>query len=132
MNLTMKEKKNLLRYKLVEEFIYKELVHAVEIGDTKKTVLFYLLQTVPCILHMENRISLRFFKLLLTSGLVDVMNGKKYGKKINVNHSKSLFEIYVNDIAILINNNILGSNTCPTQWKVPVDNKKRNWRHNSG
>ena len=110
---------------LVEELIYKELVQAVVVGDTKKTALFYLLQTVPCILHMENRIGLKFFKLLLTSGLVDVMNGKKYGTQINVNHTKVLFDTYISEIAILINNIILGNNTCPTQWKVPVDNNKK-------
>lgn len=48
--------------------------------ERPETALFLLMQAVPCVLHMENRVSLKMLTmLLLVNGVSEVKKGSIFG-----------------------------------------------------
>ena len=47
----------------------KKLEYCDSISEKKKNALYGLLDAIPCILHLENRISLKIVEMLIRAGL---------------------------------------------------------------
>ena len=63
------ERRTLLRNSLIQEFTYRKLQEAIAHGETgNDNALFLLINAVPCILHMENRIGIKILTRLFMKG----------------------------------------------------------------
>jgi hypothetical protein len=81
------ERQARLRTRLIQEYDYLLARRAVEHGSKQGSTLvnFVLINTVPCILHLENRVGLKLLRVVLEDGLANVVakmifKGKKGGK----------------------------------------------------
>lgn len=102
---------------MVMEWTYRQLQKAVAHGNTgKDEALFLLLDAVPCILHMENRVGLKIIKMLLVEGLGNAMEGKIMAAGDGVLARVATFFDKVEEIA---NKSIWGSSENPSQWDCP-------------
>ena len=118
--LRLAEKRELLKSFLVNEFMLKKIKESLEHGRKREGALFLLLQAIPCILHMENRVGLKILTMLLTEGVHNSMEGQIYAD-IPITHRKKLFNKFLDDIEGKINYEIFGDLLNPTQWKCPRD-----------
>ena len=77
------ERQGRLRKRLRQEYIYLLVRCAVEHGSKQGTTLvnFVLINTVPCILHLENRVGLKLLRLVLEDGLANVVAKKIFQDK---------------------------------------------------
>lgn len=118
---------------LVVEFPIRELAKDIDASKRPDQALFLLMQAVPCILHLENRVALKTFTMLIIDGISAAVEGTLFG------HEESELDrvrSYITMIETLVNENILGSPVSPSQWKLPYDEKEKklgtitleNWR----
>ena len=78
----LQERRDRLRESFVIEFTYKTLQVAITHGNTGKDgALFHLLDAVPCILHMENRIGLKFLTMLAIKGLGNAISAATFSEE---------------------------------------------------
>jgi hypothetical protein len=71
---TLEERCTRLKTSLEMEWLHKEISDAIAHGNKAKVnALFTLLDTVPCILHMENRCGLKIITMLLIEGLSNAL-----------------------------------------------------------
>jgi hypothetical protein len=96
----------------------KEISH----GKVKASAYFLLMNTLPCVLHMENRNSIKVLTMLLIEGL---SNAKKKLVYTKVNAEGTRISRFVSDIENLINWSILGTRKDPCQRMCPFDFKKK-------
>ena len=85
-------------------------------SSRKLEALVMMLDSIPCLLHLENRMGIKFLYMCLKSGLT---NTKKEDDS-DVATAKFRY-----DIADIMRTQILGSPTQPSQWKVPFDEKEK-------
>ena len=81
---------------------------------------FVLLQWIPCILHMENRVGLKILTMLLSEGLEIAKEGKKHPLYMQ-SLVKEREEAFVKNIQNVINNKILGEGLNKWQFTVPIE-----------
>lgn len=79
-----------------------------------------LLQVIPCILHMENRVGLKVLTVLLIEGL---SNAKKALIFRNVTSETNRVEEFFMAIQNVVNTEILGDGYNPTQWQCPREDQ---------
>jgi hypothetical protein len=82
------------------------------------------MQTLPCVLHMENRNGIKLLTMAFIEGL---SNAKKKLLYTDVNAEGRRVSQFILDIEQLINRSILGTDDDPCQWMCPYDPKKRKW-----
>ena len=84
---------------------------------------FVLLQWIPCILHMENRIGIKILTLLLAEGLSHAKSGSHplYQQSSKAKRERA----FAQKIEDIINCQILGSGFNKWQFKVPLENSKK-------
>ena len=123
----------LLKQLLVVEFPLRDLSSDIDASKRPEQALFLLMQAIPCILHLENRVSLKMITMLIIDGVSAAMEG------ILLGHLASEIERvdeYISMIQLIVNKTILGSETSPAQWRLPYDKKEKkvgiitleNWR----
>lgn len=106
----------------------------VEKSERPETALFLLLQAVPCILHMENRMALKSLQVLFQEGIRNAEGGTILGdtSRGEVQRVRN----YIGTIETIVNETILGTVWDPAQWICPYDYKEKklgpvkfeNWR----
>ena len=77
----------------------------------REAALMLIEQAIPCVMHLENRVGEKLITVLLAMG------AKRFQRQRRV---KSLSRYAVN-IQHTANTRILGSATCPKQWKCPLN-----------
>ena len=105
---------------MISEYKLRVISTSIEHGKVQEGAIFYLLQCVPCILHMENRIGLKMFSLLLRDGLDNALAGLLY-EDLPISSSNLIFCHFINDIEKVVNTKIFGDEFNQTQWSIPRD-----------
>ena len=69
-----------MKERLKVEFRYRQLKQGLARGEelANSASLFRILDAVPCVLHMENRVGLKTLTMLLTEGLSNAKKGTIY------------------------------------------------------
>jgi hypothetical protein len=111
-----------LRDSLKRESTIVRLTNKIEHGDAKEGAYFLLMNTLPCILHMENRNKIKLLTMIVIEGL---SNAKKKLMYLDVNAEGVRVSQFVSDLEGLINKSILGTADDPCQWMFPFDPKKK-------
>jgi len=77
---------------------------------------------VPCILHLENRVGLKFFTMLLWAGMSNAISGNTFPQVTAQGLRFDAFFAAVNDI---FNTIVIGTELHPGQWDCPKDKTKK-------
>jgi hypothetical protein len=107
-----------LRRESTIERLCKEISH----GEVREGAYFLLMQTLPCVLHMENRNGSKLLTMAFIEGL---SNAKKRLSYTDINAEGKRVSQFIADIERLINTAILGTTDDPCQWMCPYDAKKK-------
>ena len=118
--MSLSERREALRTELLVQYRMDLIRTSLTHGRKQEGAVFYLLQCVPCGLHMENRIGLKMIMLALDDGLENALAGKVYAD-IPANHNRKIFNKFVQDVEHLFNKELLGDQNNPTQWSCPHD-----------
>jgi hypothetical protein len=123
------QRRTLLRNSLIQEFTYRNLKDAIAHGQTgTENALFLLINAVPCILHMENRIGIKILTRLFMKGLGYAKEKKlptpltEDGRELS--ESKRI-EHFLKTVQTVLNTNTWGSEESPSQWECPYDPKAK-------
>lgn len=119
---TLEVRRERLWLALKDEATIARLSKEIEHGEIKEGAYFLLMQTLPCILHMENRNGIKILSMLLVEGL---SNAKKKLLFSNVNAEGSRVSHFIAHVECIINQSILGTPNDPCQWKCPFEFKKK-------
>jgi hypothetical protein len=111
-----------LRESLQREAIIVRLSKEIAHGEVKEGAYFLLMNTLPCVLHMENRNGIKLLTMVFIEGL---SNAKKKLLYVNVSAEGTRVSRFVADIERIVNTTILGSKDDPCQWTCPFDIKKK-------
>ena len=105
--LTFEGKRNKLREYLLEEKHISQIILALELGNNANDSAMILVhQAVPCVLHMNMRITEKFTKLILQEGL---------------NNNLSDRDAFIVNIEKFMNQSVFGTGIERVgQWKFPV------------
>jgi hypothetical protein len=80
------------------------------------------MQTLPCVLHMENRNGIKLLTMVFLEGL---LNAKKTLLYSDINAEGARVLQYISDIERIVNRSILGTDDDPCQWMCPYDANKK-------
>lgn len=117
------ERQERLRESLVMEYKYRQLRDAVAHGRKSEAhAIVKLHETVPCILHMENRIGLKILTMLLIEGLQNALRGTTFAGYATENQRMRAFFL---EIERILNTRVWGTEDNPTQWQCPRDETKK-------
>lgn len=116
------QRREKLRRFLGNEYRLRTMLDEVGKSERPKTALFLLLQAVPCILHLENRVSLKTIEVLLNEGIKNARDGPLYP---NVTGKEKKVAAYLDDVERLMNTTVLGRDWNPAQWKCPYDTSSK-------
>ena len=119
---TLETRRERLRAALKNEAMIARLSKEIAHGDVKDGAYFLLMQTLPCVLHMENRNGIKILSMVLVEGL---SNAKKKLLYTEVSAEGARVTRFVSEMEYLINSSILGSEDDPCQWMCPFDFKKK-------
>jgi hypothetical protein len=123
------QRRDLLRNSLIQEFTYRKLKEAIAHGDTgTENALFLLINAVPCILHMENRIGIKILTRLFMKGLGYAKESKLPTPPMDdgtVLSETKRVEHFLQTVQIVLNLNTWGSEESPSQWECPYDPKEK-------
>jgi hypothetical protein len=107
-----------LKAKLADEWKLLELKDVIDACERKETALFLLMQTVPCILHLENRVGLKQLEMLIVKGLSNAEEGTILPEIRSPIKRKNE---YVKQLEEIVNEVLLGEELRPSQWHCPYD-----------
>ena len=82
-------------------------------SSKKMDALVMMLDSIPCLLHLENRMGIKFLGMCLKSGLTIAKSAE--------NATDVTIQAFLDKVAGVMNTEVIGSTTQPTQWKVPFD-----------
>jgi hypothetical protein len=107
---------------LLMEERYRLITHVLDASNLEESMIQFE-KAVPCLLHLENRISeIIIYHLLLT------------GWRLREDNNTALEE-YITEVQSFVNENLFGTPRCPSNWRFPLkpdgtlDNVKlANWR----
>jgi hypothetical protein len=126
---SLQTRRELLQEALKGESMITSLSKEIAHGDAKEGAYFLLMQTLPCVLHMENRNGIKLLTMVLIEGLSNV-NGKILYPDINSEGKR--VSRFISDIENIINKRILGTEDDPCQWMCPMDSTKKKWSNYDG
>ena len=90
------------------------------------SALVLVLDIVPCILHMENRMGLLFLSLVLKIGLANVKRkGMSWMSTAEKKTENQRIEAFRNKVNKTMNTKMLGSEDQPRQWVLPYDKESK-------
>ena len=114
----LERRRERLRESFRKEAAYIEQIDELEHGRQRNGALFLLLQAIPCILHMENRVGIKIITMLLIRGLSNVKEGVLYSEHKSMNKR---IECYIEDVTTIVSTQILGDENGPAQWNFPFN-----------
>jgi len=113
--VSLSARREQLRLCLGNEWALCKLQEEVTACDRPQEALFLLMNTIPCILHMEMRVGLKILTMLILEGKsVAETTGPEIGASRRVDEYMALVQKTVNET-------ILGTVTEPTHWIIPWD-----------
>jgi hypothetical protein len=87
------------------------IIQAISRGrEGKEAALMLISQAIPCIMHLKNCVGEKIIILLLARAAE-----KRIGRTLSV--------VFLQSIQNVVNTRILGTETWPKQWKVPLNEK---------
>jgi hypothetical protein len=119
---TLEERRKILCESMESESTISRLSKEISHGEVKEGAYFYLMQTLPCVLHMENRNGIKLLGMALIEGL---SNTKKKLLYLDVSAEGTRVSRFITDIQNLINTSIIGTNADPCQWVCPFDSRTK-------
>ena len=118
------EKVSMLRDYLHDEYRLTKLKENLDHSTLGRAdALFILENNVPCVLHMENRVSLKILNLLLKEAVTRARSGITF-KEISATNEGARLQALVSAVEDYINSSCLGTHIHRTSWKFPLDEKK--------
>jgi hypothetical protein len=114
----LERRRERLRDSFRKEAACIEQIEELEHGQQRNGALFLLMQAIPCILHMENRVGIKVITMLLIRGLSNVKEGILYSQHKSM--SKRI-EMYIEDVTKIVSTKILGDEDGPAQWNFPYN-----------
>jgi hypothetical protein len=78
------------------------------------------MQTIPCILHMEMRVGLKIFTMILIKGLAEAKAGRLFHDQTSEGKRIKLF---IAEVERIMNEEILGEVSDKSSWMFPYDEK---------
>ena len=118
-----------LRIQHIREWVYSRAAHSVKEfkkGTHSHSAVVMIMDTVPCILHMENRMGLKILTTCLRIGLANAKSNVLTWIKEHARPSEDRrCNSFVRAVAALVNTQVLGSKVLPTQWEIPYDKTKK-------
>jgi hypothetical protein len=100
----------------------RDLLKKFKHSQRCENALFLLIQAIPCILHMENRVGLKILTMLLISGL---SNARKHLLYRDESAEGKRIERFFTDVECILNTKIIGDDMGPSQWQCPRGDKDR-------
>ena len=125
---TLKDRQGRLKTYHIREWEYYQASRVIEDykASSQSTAMVYLMDTVPCILHMENRMGIKILSMALKYGLQSAMNDElawiPADKRTNEGDRCTAFIQTINDVMCRF---CLGTVELPTHWKAPYDENKK-------
>ena len=118
---TLEERQERLKASHVKEWTYHQATRVVrQFRDSKKaTALVQMMDTVPCLLHMENRMGLKLLAMILKDGLENTKNEKLEWLTAECESTRCLD--FIASINKAVNRHLIGTEYLPGQWRVPFD-----------
>jgi hypothetical protein len=95
-----------------------ELAH----GTPSEGAMFLLIQAIPCILHMENRIGIKILTMLVIEGLSNAKAGLLYD---HIRAEGPRIAHFFRRIADIVNKQVLGTPENSAEWECATDDKKK-------
>jgi hypothetical protein len=128
-----------LKQAMIEERKFRELVEQIKYakgnGEGYSSLLFEVMQNVPCVLHMYMRIFLKLLGTLFQTGLSNALSGRLdnilFGEgdvqaiPEQYRTEKKRFELFVETIGSKMSNEVLGDAIFPVDWSLAVDPQTR-------
>ena len=114
----LQERKERLKNVLLNEQRAHDLAAMLRESQPKDQAMYLVLQAVPCILHLENRVGLKSIESVLRSGLSNAQKGiLDWTTAMGIQARQ---DQYVQRISSIIGCNILGTAIAPAQWRFPL------------
>jgi len=98
------------------------LLTELEHGSPSEGAMFLLIQAIPCILHMENRVGIKILTMLMIEGL---SNAKKKVLYTDIQAEGPRVAHFFRRVAAIVNKQVLGTNENLAEWECVTDNKKK-------
>jgi hypothetical protein len=95
-----------------------ELAH----GTPSEGAMFLLIQAIPCILHMENRVGIKILTMLVIEGLSNAKAGLLYP---DIRAEGPRISHFFRSIADIVNKQVLGTPDNSAEWECATDDKKK-------
>ena len=119
---SMETRRENLRQSMQREATIVKLNREIAHGDVRDGAYFLLMNTMPCVLHMENRNGIKLLTMIFIEGL---SNAKKKLLYMDVNAEGVRVSRFVVEVENIVNRSMIGSKDDPCQWMCPFDNKKK-------
>jgi hypothetical protein len=118
------ERQKRLRKVLITEWQYIYVLDQIRHGELSANTAahFHLINTIPCILHAENRMGLKLMTTLFRTGLSNVIAKKLHGDEAS---EEKRINQWLDNIETIINQQIIGTLTEPMQWRVPYNKEDK-------
>jgi hypothetical protein len=113
---TFSEARDALFSLMKTEMAAEKLIASIKHGTEVPGALFLIMAAVPCILHAENRMGLKFLTCLLSHGFQHAASGGLYK---DITPAKQ-HEKFIDDVQEAINTSLLGDEVFPISWVMPT------------
>jgi hypothetical protein len=121
---SVKEMQDRLKKAISKEFCLREVQRELEHGTiSERTAMYLVINALPCILHLENRVGLKVLTRLLRIGLGRAKAGLIDGIGSNQNDRIANF---LKTVEKICNTVIWGTEDFPVRWTCPYDAKEKN------
>jgi hypothetical protein len=121
---SLAQKQNRLREAMEFEFEYMDVRKKIEHGEKgSDKALFLVLDCVPCILHLENRVGLKILTQLLKMGLASAMTATDVDTDVEASEQRALAK-FLDTIEHIVNKEILGSTSSAAHVSIQTNPKK--------
>ena len=126
----LSQRQERLRIQLISEWTYQQAsLRVKQFGQPgNKDVsgaLVMMMDAVPCLLHLENRMGIKILSMCLKSGLTHTKNDEQdWVKEDDRSSIDRKCQAFVEKVEDVINSSILGTPMQPQQWILPYDRRK--------
>jgi len=120
----LQERQSQLREACMKEQSIRKLRIALQHGKKIENLKAFLSlhDAVPCILHLENRVGLKFFTMLLRAGLSNAISGNTFPL---ITAQGLRFDAFFDSVNEIVNTIVIGTQFHPGQWDCPKDKAKK-------
>ena len=113
-------RKNELKQSLEKEHKLARLLRDIKNCKRSESALFLLMNTIPSVLHMKNRVGLKLLTMTLIEGITGASAAPRFHQDTASTEKLRILE-YIKQVQHIVNTKILGTNENPSTWKVPYD-----------